>query len=274
LPSAAVAIAAARRFLELSLGRPLRTHQTGLWRGRGWRLCLCRGLYLRLLIVSVSTLRIPSTSASATHQAMPEGVAVAGNYAYVADYLGTVCGSSQFRTPRIPSEVGYYDTPRIANDVAVVWELCLRSGCRLRFCGHLSFGPRASRRSRLLRYTRYCLWRGRVWGLAYVADGYAGLRVISVSDPAHPVEVGHYGHTSLDLWRSRGWGLCLCCGLGVLVCGFSQSQTPRNPVEVGCCDTTDRAENVRRGWELRLCRGRGFPVLRVHFNLRPRAIPV
>jgi len=27
---------------------------------------------------------------------------------------------------------------------------------------------------------------------AYVADGYAGLRVVDVSDPVHPMEVGSY----------------------------------------------------------------------------------
>jgi hypothetical protein len=44
----------------------------------------------------------------------------------------------------------------------------------------------------VLRHARLCPARGRCWGLAYVADYVAGLRVISVADPANPSEVGYY----------------------------------------------------------------------------------
>ena len=44
------------------------------------------------------------------------------------------------------------------------------------------------------------------------AAEYNGLRVISVSDPAHPVEVGSYDTPDAGRGRGRGWGLCLCRG--------------------------------------------------------------
>src|SRR4030042_1454371 len=64
-------------------------------------------------------------------------------------------------------------------------------------------------------------------GYAYVADDGGGLRVISVSTPSAPVEVGYYdtpgyaygvavagghSHAGVGRWCGGGWGLCLCGG--------------------------------------------------------------
>lgn len=77
------------------------------------------------------------------------GVAVAGNYAYVADYHLRIVDVSN---PAAPAEVGHYHSPDgargYARDVAVVGNY------------------------------------------AYVADGYGGLRVVDVSNPAVPTETG------------------------------------------------------------------------------------
>jgi hypothetical protein len=77
-------------------------------------------------------------------------VAVAGGYAYVADYDGGL-RVVDVSTPSSPMEVGFYDTPRWAEDVAVAG------------------------------------------GYAYVAAGFeVGLRVVDVSTPANPTEAGFY----------------------------------------------------------------------------------
>ena len=78
---------------------------------------------------------------------------------------------------------------------------------------------------------------------AYVADEDDGLRVISVSDPAHPVEVGYYG--------TPGWAL------GVAVAGnyayvadensglrVVSVSDPAYPSEVGYCIAPDVASGV------------------------------
>jgi hypothetical protein len=78
---------------------------------------------------------------------------------------------------------------------------------------------------------------------AYVADGYAGLRVVSVSDPAHPVEVGSFD--------TPGWahGVAISgnhvfvadCDSGLSVISVAD---PTNPVEVGHFDTPGPACGV------------------------------
>ena len=67
------------------------------------------------------------------------------------------------------------------------------------FCLSLLLVDIAQADSLNVRRTGSCPTPGRAWGVAvsgsyaYVADEDSGLRVISVSDPAHPTEVGHCG---------------------------------------------------------------------------------
>jgi hypothetical protein len=78
---------------------------------------------------------------------------------------------------------------------------------------------------------------------AYVANGDSGFRVISVSDPANPTEVGYCGTPS----RAEGVAVDgdyayvadLAAGLRVI-----SVSDPANPVEVGSCETPGNAEGV------------------------------
>ena len=114
------------------------------------------GVGPRLVVLDVSNPANPTVVGRT--EVLPDivrGVAVAGNYAYVAD------GSSGLRIinvsdPAAPSEAGFYDTPGHANDVAVA-----------------AGDP-----------------QGHTY--AYVADGDSGLRIINVTDPATPSEAGFY----------------------------------------------------------------------------------
>jgi len=69
---------------------------------------------------------------------------------------------------------------------------------------------------------------------AYVANGFGGLRVISVSDPANPVEVGYYETPDLamDVYVAREYAYV--AGWGFYIISISD---PANPVEVGYYDT-------------------------------------
>ena len=79
-------------------------------------------------------------------------------------------------------------------------------------------------------------------GLAYVADGHAGLRVIDVSDPSNPVEVG-----ALDTGNARG--VAVADGLAYVADGASGLRVidishPTSPVEIGALDTAGDARDV------------------------------
>jgi hypothetical protein len=80
---------------------------------------------------------------------------------------------------------------------------------------------------------------------AYVADGASGrLRVISVKDPAHPVQVGSCylpGISQQDVAVSGDYAYVADYDLGLGVISIAD---PANPVEVGYCDTPDRALDV------------------------------
>ena len=78
---------------------------------------------------------------------------------------------------------------------------------------------------------------------AYVADGYAGLRVISIVDPAHPVEVGSFDTPG---WAhgvavSGNYAYVADCDSGLRVISVAD---PAHPVEVGHFDTPGLACGV------------------------------
>jgi len=79
---------------------------------------------------------------------------------------------------------------------------------------------------------------------AYVADGAWGLRIISITDPVHPVQVG-YRHTTgmfqMDVVVSGDYAYTADYDQGLRVISIAD---PTNPVEVGYCDTQDRALGV------------------------------
>jgi hypothetical protein len=80
-------------------------------------------------------------------------------------------------------------------------------------------------------------------GYAYVADAYGGLRVIDVSDPTTPVEVGALGTPE------AATGLAVSGDLVYLADGHGglrvvDVSVPAWPVEVGAAATLAVAENV------------------------------
>jgi hypothetical protein len=82
-----------------------------------------------------------------------------------------------------------------------------------------------------------------VGGYAYIADYDDGLRVIDVSDPAHPAEVGHYdtpGH-AYDVVVVGDYAYVADGGAGLRVVSVV---TPTSPTEVGYHDTASVARGV------------------------------
>ena len=80
-------------------------------------------------------------------------------------------------------------------------------------------------------------------GYAYVADDWAGLRVIDVSDPQNPVEVGYHDTPSiaLGIYVSGDYAYVTDRDAGLRVIDVGN---PYNPVEVGYYDTPGIARDV------------------------------
>lgn len=118
-------------------------------------------------------------------------VAVAGSYAYVADYYGGL-RVIDVANPAAPDEVGAHDTPGSARGVAVAGSYAYVAdwdgGLRMINVAN-STAPVEVGAYEMPGYA----WSVAVAGsYAYVADIFKGLRVIDVANPAAPVEVGVY----------------------------------------------------------------------------------
>jgi len=144
-----------------------------------------------VMILNVNTPGSPTKVGEIATPGIARGVAVSGNYAYVADQL---CGLRiiNISDPAHPTEAGYYDTPGCAYGLAV-------SG-NYAYVTDYTAGLRIINISDPANPTEagYCYTPGYASGVtvsgnyAYVADENTGLRIINISDPAHPTEVGYY----------------------------------------------------------------------------------
>jgi len=118
-------------------------------------------------------------------------VAVAGDYAYVADDSAGLRVIS-VADPAHPSEVGYCDTPDAAWGVAVAGNYAYvadgYSGLRVISVAD----PAHPSEVGYFDTPDHALFVAVAGNCAYVADASGGLRVISVADAAHPSEVGYY----------------------------------------------------------------------------------
>ncbi|MFB3881611.1 MAG: S-layer homology domain-containing protein [Armatimonadota bacterium] len=124
-----------------------------------------------------------------------EGIAVSGNYAYVADWDGGL-RIIDITDPTAPSEVGHYDTPGFAYGVAV-------SGNYAYIADHaaglqiIDVTAKASPTPAGSYDTPGYAWNVAVSGdYAFVADGFAGLLVLDVSTPASPTVAGSCAATN------------------------------------------------------------------------------
>jgi len=169
-------------------------------------------------------------------------VAVAGEYAYVADWGGSL-RVVDISDPFSPTEVGFYDTPEWISSVAVAGDYAYvadyLAGLRMVDVSD----PASPTEVGFYDMPGYARGVAIAGDYAYVADEWSGLRVVDVSDPASPTEVGFY-----DM---LGWAY------GVAVTGdyayvadrdgglrVVDVSDPASPTEVGSCDTPGYARDV------------------------------
>jgi murein DD-endopeptidase MepM/ murein hydrolase activator NlpD/PKD repeat protein len=171
-----------------------------------------------------------------------EGVAVSGNYAYVADFdagLQVIDVSD----PANPRRVGGYDTIGYAQGVAISGNYAYLAvpdaGLQVIDVSDPA-NPRWVGGYDTSGFARGVAVSGHY---AYVADEKAGLQVIDVSDPANPRRVGGYDRSgsAYSVAVSGNYAYVADGGAGLQVIDVSN---PANPRRVGGYDTPGRADGV------------------------------
>lgn len=150
----------------------------------------CIGVGPRLVILDVSDPAQPTVIGQTdVLPGVVQGVAVAKNYAYVAD------GNSGLRMvdisdPAAPTEAGFYDTPGDATSVAVARNYAyVADGGSLRIVDISN--PAAPNEAGFCDTPEDATSVAVAEGYAYIADG-GGLRIMDISDPAAPSKAGFY----------------------------------------------------------------------------------
>jgi len=199
------------------------------------------------------------------------GVAVAGDYAYIAGYFAGLRVIS-VADPEHPSDVGHLDLG-LASTVAANGDHAYVgvNGYGLKVVS--IFDPLHPVEVGSITMTSEPAGLFAEGGYVYVADYDSGLRVISVSDPANPVEVGHCSTPSF----------CLCVAVvgdyayagdndsGLVVISVAD---PAHPVEVGHCSTAGGARSVAvvGSYAYVVCGAGGFRVISVSDPTHPSEV--
>jgi hypothetical protein len=167
------------------------------------------------------------------------GVAVSGDYAYVSAGYDGGLRVIDVSDPSSPSEVGFYDTPGCARDVAIsgIYAYVADDSAGLRVIdvsdpAHpIEVGDTPGFGSGVAVQGSY----------AYVAGG--GLQIINVSDPAHPTEVSFYNifYYAVDVALAGDYAFVADDYAGLQVINVSD---PANPSWVGLYDTPGFARGV------------------------------
>ena len=166
------------------------------------------GVGPRLVILNISNPSSPSVvGQSSVLPGMVQDVAVAGSYAYVVDESS---GLRIINVSNPAAAVGgrFLRHAGVCRRCGGGRELCLRSRWIVAACAS-STSPtrRLPCGGRFLTTRRgHAVGVAVAGGYAYVVDGYSSLRIINVSNPAAPTEVGFLRHAGvcLSAWRWRG----------------------------------------------------------------------
>ena len=165
------------------------------------------------------------------------GVAVSGNYAYVADdYAGLQI--INISNPASPIRVGGYDTSGYASDVTVIGDYA--------YVADQSAGlqiidirnPTSPSRFGGFDTSGTAIGVAVSGDYAYVADDSSGLQIIDIRNPASPSLVGSY-NTSGEAWRvavSGNYAYVADTSAGLQIIDI---RNPASPTRIGGYDTSD-----------------------------------
>jgi hypothetical protein len=170
------------------------------------------------------------------------GVALSGDYAYVADQASGL-RVIDVSDPANPTSAGSCDTPGYANAVAIsgdyVYVADNISGLQVIDISNPT-SPSLAGNYDTPGYARDVAISG---DYAYVADGSPGLQVIDISDPTNPSSAGSYNTSAnaLGVAISGDYAYVADGSSGLQVIDISD---PTNPSLVGSCDTPGSAYGV------------------------------
>ncbi len=172
--------------------------------------------------IQISNIRLPA-------RAM--GVALSGNYAYVADFTSGL-RIIDISNLEAPTEVGFYSTPSGAEDVAINGEYAYvadyYSGFRIINISNpaepqpVGFYDTPGEACDVVISGNY----------AYIADWLSGLRIIDISNPEAPTEVGSYATLSAarNLSVVGNYAYVANCGDGLRIIDVSNPAAPTQVV--------------------------------------------
>jgi len=172
-----------------------------------------------------------------------EGLALAGNYAYVAYgwYGWDRLYIADISDPGHPTEVGFYNTPGDAYGVAVAGDYAYVAGDERLTIVDVS-DPAAPTEAGFYDTPWSAYGVAVAGGYAYVANGRSGLRIVDVSDPADPTEIGFYDRLYAQAVAVAGdYAYVADAGSGLRIVDVSD---PAHPTEIGFYDTPGSAWDV------------------------------
>ena len=170
-------------------------------------------------------------------------VSLSGSYAYVADF-GEGLRIIEISDPTNPREVGSYPTPGYARDVAVSGSYAYVAAMRGGLC-IVNVSEPANPTGVGCYYAQERVSDVAVMGsYAYVTVG-SGLRIMDISDPAHPIEIGSCNMPT----AGAGEGITLVGSYVLIADGFSglsivDISNLTNPTGARLYDTPGYANDV------------------------------
>jgi hypothetical protein len=176
------------------------------------------------------------------------GVAVQGNYAYVAvrDIVAEINGLRimDVSDPTAPTEIGFYPTPGFAENVAIAGSFAYVADGPGGLHIINVYNPAAP--TKVGFYTTGGLYARNVAVVgkyAYVADFSGPLYVVNVSNPATPIKVGSYSAPDnlYDVAGAGGYAYAAARESGLRIVDVSN---PMAPAETGFYDTPGFARSV------------------------------
>lgn len=195
-----------------------------------------------LRVIDVSNPHAPTEAGFSPGGA--SAVAVAGSYAYVIASWNDGLRVVDVSTPNNPSEVGFYDAPRKIYGVTVAGDYAYVVEWNYGSYGDLWVVDISTRaRPEVVGFNDTPVGAKNVTvagNYAYVADD-SSLRVIDISNPTMPVEVGFSPGGALDVAIVGDYAYVATGNAGLRVVDVS---TPADPREVGTCDTPGSAGSV------------------------------
>jgi len=191
----------------------------------------------KLWVIDISNTGQPTVVGSCPARGPALGVAISGDYAYVAD-LHEGLTVIDIHDPAQPTLAGFVATPGLAHDVAVAGAYVYVADYSQLVVVDVS-NPADPQQAAVVDTPGTATGLAIALPYAYVADGHRGLRIIDVSDPQQPYEAGAYEEWAGDVAVQGGTAYIT----GDVLRAIDVSD-PTAPSEVGSYDVLGASRDI------------------------------